>query len=159
MVLIHSLHTWSRYIVLILQNLSPESFSRAFLNSSIRAAGWQRRDFRNRGPVRKSCSERRSRCGAACTASVRVWCRAHFCHFRVAGCGDRACLRHAAGVPRRRVVGIGVGACCVHAWRTRVSHGRLRGSGVPRACRGHAAAPCPRRRVVGIGVGACCVHA
>ena len=56
--------------------------------------------FRNRGPVRESGSERRSRCGAACTASVRVWRRAHFCRVRVAGCGDRACLRHVAGVPR-----------------------------------------------------------
>ena len=99
---------------MILQNLAPESCSRIFLpsllNSSIRAAGWQRRGFRNRGPVRESGSERRSRCGAACTASVCVWRRAHFCCVRVAGCGDRACWR------------------CV--------------AGMPRACRGHAAALC-----------------
>ena len=34
--------------------------------------------FRNRGPVRESGSERRSRCGAVRAASVRVWRRAHF---------------------------------------------------------------------------------
>ena len=83
--------------VMILQNLAPESCSRIFLpsllNSSIRAAGWQRRGFRNRGPVGESGSGRCSRCGAACTASVCVWRRAHFCRVRVAGCGDRACLR------------------------------------------------------------------
>ena len=42
-----------------------------------------------------------------------------------------ACRGRAAGMPRRRVVGIGVGACCVHAWRTCVSRGRR---GTPGAC-------------------------
>ena len=67
--------------------------------------------------------------------------------FRVAGCGDRACWEVCrgcvAGMPRRCAVGIGLGACVVHAWPTCVSRGRLRGScvlgGVSRACRGHAA--------------------
>ena len=95
---------------------TPESCSRIFLpsllNSSIMAAGWPQRGFRNRGPVRESGSERRSRCGAAHTASVRVWRRAHFCRVRVAGCGDRACLRHVAGVPRvcRSAVPWGLGS-------------------------------------------------
>ena len=36
-------------------------------------------------------------------------------------------------------MGIGFGACCVRAWRTCVSRGRLRGSGVFGACRGRVA--------------------
>ena len=75
-------------------------FLPSLLISSIMAAGWPRRGFRNRGPVRESGSERRSRCGAACTASVRVWRRAHFCRVRVAGCGDPACWRCVAGMSR-----------------------------------------------------------
>ena len=77
-----SSHVLSRLV--ISWHLARESCSRIFLpsllNSSIMAAGWPRRGFRNRGPVRESGSERRSRCGAAHarTASVRVWRRAHF---------------------------------------------------------------------------------
>ena len=104
---------------------------------------WPRRRFRNRGPVRESGSERRSRCGAACTASVRVWGRAHFCRVWVGGCGVfEACRGCAAGVSRCCAVGIEFRARFVHAWSTCVSRGRVRGScvleGVLRTCRGHA---------------------
>ena len=88
------------YHVLSYHVIMSRIFLPSLLNSSIMGVGWPRRGFRNRGPVRESGSERRSRCGAACTASVRVWRRARFCRVRVAGCGDRACLRHVAGVPR-----------------------------------------------------------
>ena len=147
---IMSCHVMSRH-------LARESCSR-FLNSSIMAAGWPRRGFRNRGPVRESSSERRSRCGAVRTASVRVglvlifstW--ASFC---VAGCGDRARCEHAgshvAGVSRRCAVGIGFRARFVYAWSTCVLRGRLQGSGVSRACWDHAGGPCRRRCAVGIG--------
>ena len=158
-------------------------FLPSLLNSSIMAAGWPRRGFRNRGPVRESGSERRSRCGAARTASVRVWRRAHFCDlgivlrgrlrgsgvlracacgavhifatwasFRVAGCGDRACWRCAAGVSR--VCRGCVAALCRGDWVpgaffTRMVNVRfactLREScvlgGVPRVCHGRAGAP------------------
>ena len=76
-----SSHVLSRLVISC--HLARESCSRIFLpsllNSSIMAAGRPRRGFRNRGPVRESGSERRSRCGAARTASVRVWRRAYFC--------------------------------------------------------------------------------
>ena len=68
----HVTHTLSCHVMSRHDTL--ESCSRIFLpsllNSSIMAAGWQRRGFRNRGPVRESGSERRSRCGAACVATV-----------------------------------------------------------------------------------------
>ena len=165
-----SCHVLSCHHVMILQNLAPESCSRIFLpnllNSSIRAAGWQRRGFRNRGPVRESGSERRSRCGAACTASVRVWRRAHFCRVRVAGCGDRACWRCVAGMSRacRSAVPWGLGSGRVlythgeSAFRVAGCGDRARwrcAAGMSRACRG----PCRRRRAVGIGLGACRAHA
>ena len=146
-------------------------FLASLLNSSIMAAGWPRRGFRNRGPVRESGSERRSRCGAARTASVRVWRRAHFyaCVTRSRGrlrgsCALRACAwapctflrmcdafawqaavcrEHAADVSRRCAVGIGFRARFVHAWPTCVSRDRLWGSGgVSRVCRGCVAALC-----------------
>ena len=111
-----SCHVTSR-LVMILQSLAPESFSRAFLNSSIRAAG----GFRNRGPVRESGSERRSRCGAACIATVPRGRRGEWCELgivlrgRLRGSGVfEVCRGHVAGVPRRRAVGIGFGSCCVH---------------------------------------------
>ena len=146
--------------VMILQNLAPESCSRIFLpsllNSSVRAAGWQRRGFRNRGPVRECGSERCSRCGAACTASVCVWSRAHFCRVRVAGCGDRACWRCVAGMSR--ACRGRAAALCRGDWArgvcTRMANVRFawqavgigRVGGVARACRGCAAgvlaAPC-----------------
>ena len=98
-----SCHVMSRHDTL-------ESCSRIFLpsllNSSIMAAGWQRRGFRNRGPVRESGSERRSRCGAARIATVPRGRRGGWCDLGI------------------------------------VLRGRLRGSGVPRACRGCAAALC-----------------
>ena len=75
-----SSHVLSRLVISC--HLARESCSRVFLpsllNSSIMAVGWPRRGFRNRGPVRESGSERCSRCGAARTASLRVWRRAHF---------------------------------------------------------------------------------
>ena len=187
-----SSHVLSRLVISC--HLARESCSRIFLpsleNSSIMAAGWPRRGFRNRDPVRESGSERRSRCGAACTASVCVWHRAHFwdlgivlrgrlrasgvlracacgsvhifatwASFCVAGCGDRACCEHAAGVlarvPRRCAVGIGFRACFVHAWPTCVSRGRLRESCVLGVCWERAGGPCRRRRAVGIGFGVC----
>ena len=85
-----SRHVWSCHVtsshvlsrLVISCHLARESCFRIFLpsllNSSIMAAGWPRRGFRNRGLVRESGSERRSRCGAACTASVCVWRRANF---------------------------------------------------------------------------------
>ena len=95
-----SSHVLSRLVISC--HLARESCSRIFLpsllNSSIMAAGWPRRGFRNRGPVRESGSERRSRCGTARTASVHVWRRAHFWDLGI------------------------------------VLRGRLRGSGVLRAC-------------------------
>ena len=95
-----------------------------------------------------------SRCGAACTASVCVWRRAHFWDLgivlrgRLPGSGvPRACRGHAAGMPRRCAVGIGFRARFVHAWPTCVSRGRLRGScvlgGVSRVCRGCVAGALP----------------
>ena len=157
--LVISCHVMSRLV------MSCHVISR-LLNSSIMAAGWPRRGFRNRGPVRESGSERRSRCGAACTASVRVWRRAHFCDLgivlrgRLRGSGVlRACRGHAAGTPRRCAVGIGFGACFVHAWSTCVSRGRLRGSCVLGACWERAGGPCRRRCAVGIGFGVCRAHA
>ena len=133
---------------------TPESCSRIFLpsllNSSIMAAGWPRRGFRNRGPVRESGSERRSRCGAARTASVRVWRRAHFCRVRVAGCGDRACLRHVAGVPRvcRGAVPWGLGS-----GRVLYTHGQ-RGFRVA-GCGGRACWEVCRRRAAGVLAALC----
>ena len=122
-----SSHVLSRLVIAC--HLARESCSRIFLpsllNSSLMAAGWPRRGFRNRGPVRESGSERRSRCGAACTASVCVWRRAHFWDLgivlrgRLRGSGVlRACGRYVAGVLRRCAVGIGFRACFVHAWPT-----------------------------------------
>ena len=76
-----SSHVLSRLVISC--HLARESCSRICLpslpSSSKMAAGWPGRGFRNRGPVRESGSERRSRCGAARTASVRVRRRAHFC--------------------------------------------------------------------------------
>ena len=86
-------------------------------------------------------------------ATLSLWRRVHCERVRVAPCtflslsrgrlrGSgvfEVCRGHVAGMPRRCAVGIGFGACCVHAWRTCVSRGRLRGSGVLEACRGHAA--------------------
>ena len=161
-----SCHVMSSHLIsshLISSFGSPESCSRLFLpsllNSSIRAAGWQRRGFRNRGPVRESGSERRSRSGAACTASVRVWCGAFFSRlrgaagvpracrgavpwglgsgrvlcthggqraFRVAGCGDRACV---AGMPRAVSA-----APCREDWCGRVALRPFRVAGVDSGC-------------------------
>ena len=150
-----SCHLTSSYVV---SYLDPESCSRIFLpsllNSSIRAAGWQRRGSRNRGPVRESGSERRSRCGAACTASVRVWRRAHFCRVRVAGCGDRACWRCVAGMSRacRGAVPWGLGSGRVlytrgeRAFRVAGCGDRARwrcAAGMSRACRGRLGGAVP----------------
>ena len=114
--LVLSCHVMSCHVMS--RHLARESCSRIFLprplNSSIMAAGWPRRGFRNRGPVRESGSERRSRCGAVRAASVRVWPRAHFCDLGI------------------------------------VLRGRLRGSGVPQACRGHVAALCRGDWVPGV---------
>ena len=72
--------------------------------------------------MRESGSEQRSRCGTACTASVRVRRRAHFCRVRVSDCGDRACLRH-------------VFACACGAVHTFVAFAwQLLGSDVFEAC-------------------------
>ena len=161
-----SSHVLSRLVISC--HLARESCSRIFLpgllNSSIMAAGWPRRGFRNRGPVRESSSERRSRCGAARTASVRVWRRAHFCDLgivlrgRLRGSGVlRACawascafLRpghrfawQAAGIGR--VASVCVGSCAFlrpghrFAWQA-AGIGRV--GGVPRVCRGCVAALC-----------------
>ena len=154
-----SCHVMSRH-------LARESCSRIFLpsllNSSITAAGWPRRGFRNRGPVRESGSERRSRCGAACAASVCVglvrifstW--ASFC---VAGCGNRACWRCAGSVPatcpRRCAVGIGFRAgLCARMVKVRFA---WQAAGIVwlGACPERARGPCRRRRAVGIGFRAC----
>ena len=152
--------------VMIVQNLAPESRSRIFLpsllNSSIRAAGWQRRGFRNRGPVRESGSERRSRCGAACTASVCVWRRAHVCRVRVAGCGDRACFRCAGRAGGRAAAlcrGDWVrGVLCTRMANVRFARqaaGIVRAGSVLGACwRAVSAAPCR-----GDWVRACRAHA
>ena len=136
---------------------SPESCSRIFLlsllNSSIRAAGWQRRGFRNRGPVRESGSERRSRCGAACIASVSRGRRGEWCDLgivlrgRLQGSGVlEVCRRHVAGMPRacRGAVPWGFvrGVFCTRMANVRFAWqaaGSRRVGGVPRACRGHAA--------------------
>ena len=134
--LVMSCHVMSRH-------LARESCSRIFLpsllNSSIMAAGWPRRGFRNRGPV----WERRSRCGAACTASVRVglvrifstW--ASFC---VAGCGNRACWRCAGSVPAALCGGDWVPG----AFLTRVANVRFawQAAGIVRA--GSMSGACPR---------------
>ena len=141
--------------MVLIQSLdTPESFSRIFLPSLSKF-------FYEGGGVATTRFSKPWPCAEILLgATLLLWRRVHcervrvvpctFCCVHVAGCGDRACLSVPAGVPR-----IGIGACCVHAWRTCVSRGRLRGSGVPRACRGGM----PPRRVVGIGVGACCVHA
>ena len=152
-----SCHLTSSYVVsyhvmschVMSRHDTPESCSRIFLpsllNSSIRAAGWQRRGFRNRGPVRESGSERRSPCGAACIASMPRGRRGEWsdlASFCVGGCGDRARWRCVAGMPRVcRGAVIGFGARFVDAWPTCVSRGRLRGS-CARACRGCVAALC-----------------
>ena len=136
----------SCHVLFISSHLARESCSRIFLpsllNSSMTAAGWPRRGKRNRGPVRESGSERRSRCSAARTASVcvglvRIF--ATWASFCVAGCGDRACCERARVAP------------CTFlrpghrfAWQA-VGIGRVGGvprvsvAGMPRACRGHAA--------------------
>ena len=120
-----SSHVLSRLVISC--HLARESCSRIFLpsllNSSIMAAGWPRRGFRNRGPVRESGSERRSRCGAACTASVCVWRRAHFWDLGIVlrgrlrgSCVLGACWERAGGpCRRRRAVGIGFRACRARA--------------------------------------------
>ena len=132
-----SSHVLSRLVISC--HLARESCSRIFLpsllNSTIMAAGWPRRGFRNRGPVRESGSERRSRerarvapctflrpghrfawqaAGIGRVASVRVWRRAHFCDLGI------------------------------------VLRGRLRGSGVLEVCRGRAAALCRGDWVPGV---------
>ena len=134
--------------------LARESCSRIFLpsllNSSIMAAGWPQQGFRNRGPVREPGSERRSRCGAACTASVRVWRRAHFWDLgivlrgRLRGSGVlRACACGAVHIfgtwASFCVAGCGDRACCEHA--------------------GRCVAGVLGRCAVGIGFRACFVHA
>ena len=136
MVLIHILDT-------------PESFSRifAFLNFSIRAAGWQRRDFRNLLP----CAE------ILLGATLSVWRRVHCERLRVVPCT-------LLSLSRGRLRGSGVfEACSGHAaarcrgdWRRGVLRARMAdvrfswqaagigcAAGVPRACGGAvSAAPC-----------------
>ena len=124
---------------------TPESCSRIFLPSllnSSRAAGWQRRGFRNRGPVRESGSERRSRCGAACVASVSRGRHGEWCDLaivlrgRLRGSGVSSVCRGRAGgraggaVPRGLASGR---VACTHDLRavTCVSRGRR---GTPDAC-------------------------
>ena len=103
------------------------------------AAGWPRRGFRNRGPVRESGSERRSRCGAARTASVCVWRRWHFWDL---------------GIVLRAGIGRVASVCMwrrVHFWDLGiVLRGRLRGSGVLEVCRGRAGALCSGDWVPGV---------
>ena len=137
----------------------------SLLNSSIMAAGWPRRGFRNRGPSRESGSERRSRCGAACIACMSRgrrggwWTWASFC---VAGCGDRACWRCVAGMSR--VCRGCVAALCRGDWVpgafcTRMVNVRFawQAAGIVRAGRCVAGMPraCWRRSAVGIGFRAC----
>ena len=145
-----SSHVLSRLVISC--HLARESCSRIFLpsllNSSIMAAGWPRRGFRNRGPVRESGSER------------RLWRRVHCERARVAPCaflrpGHRFAWQ-AAGIGR---------VASVRVWRRAhfcnlgiVLRGRLRGSGVLEVCREHAAGV-PRRCAVRIGFRACFVHA
>ena len=83
-----------------------------------------------------------------------MWCRAHYCRFRVAGCGDRACLRHAAGMPRacRGPVSFGLLTRASSGWRRvmgMADHGVVWAEGgslqlLTRASSG-------RRRVIGTG--------
>ena len=167
--LVISCHVMSRLVMSchLARESCPRIFLPSLLNSSIMAAGWPRRGFRNRGPVRESGLERRSRCGAACTASVRVWCRAHFCRVRVAGCGDRACWRRAASMPRVCRGAVPWGLC---SGRVLYMHGqrafRVAGCG-DRACwevcRGHAAgvsaAPCRGDWVRGVSRARMILHA
>ena len=156
---IMSCHVMSRHDTL-------ESCSRIFLpsllNSSIMAAGWPRRGFRNRGPARESGSERRSRCGAARLASMPRGRCGGWCDL---GIVLRGRLR-GSGVPRgmprvcRGAVPWGLGS-----GRVLYTHGqrafRVAGCG-DRACwevcRG-CVAGMPGRCAVGIGFGACFVQA
>ena len=141
-----SCHVMSRHDTL---EFCSRIFLPSLLNSSIMAAGWQRRGFRNRGPMRESGSERRSRCGAARIATVPRGRRGGQCDLgivlrgRLRGSGVLEVCRGCVAALCR---GIGFGARFVHAWQTCVSRGRLRGSCVlgvmSRACRGHAAALC-----------------
>ena len=144
-----SRHVTSSYVLsrlIISRHLVRESCSRIFLpsllNSSIMAAGCPRQGFRNRGPVRESGSERRSRRGAVCTASVYVWRRAYFWDL---GIVLRGRLR-ASGVLRTCACG------AVHifaSWASFCVAGCR-----DRACCEHAAdvlAGVPRRCAVGIG--------
>ena len=111
------------------------------------AAGWPRRGFRNRGPVRESGSERRSRCGAACIASVRVWRRAIFFDLGVElrgrlreSCVSGACPERAGGC----VAALCRGDRVPGVFFTRMANVRLawqavgigRVGGVSRVCRG-----------------------
>ena len=127
----------------------------SLLNSSIMAAGWPRRGFRNRGPVRESGSERRTCCGAVRTASVRC---AHFFDLGVVlrgrlreSCVLGACPGRAGG----HVSALCRGDWVPGAWSTCVWRGRLRESCVLGACWEHARGPCRRRCAVGIGLRAC----
>ena len=165
-----SCHVWSCHVtsshvlsrLVISCHRARESSFRIFLpsllNSSIMAAGWPRRGFRNRGPLRESGSERRSRCGAACTASVCVWRRAHFWDLgivlrgRLRGSGVlEVCRGHAAALCRGDWVPGAFCTCMANvrfAWQAAgiVRAGRCV-AGVSRVCRGRSA--------VGIGFRAC----
>ena len=157
--LVMSCHVMSRH-------LARESCSRIFLpsllNSSIMAAGWPRRRFRNRGPVRESGSERRSRCGAARAASVRAWRRAHFFDLGIVlrgrlreSCVLEVCWERARGVPAALCRGDWVPG----AFFTRVANVRFAWQAAKivwlGACPERARGPCWRRPAVGIGFRAC----
>ena len=159
-----SSHVFARLVIAC--HLARESCSQIFLpsllNSSIMAAGWPRRGFRNRGPVRESGSERRSRCGAACTASVCVWRRAHFWDLgivlrgRLRGSGVmRACWE----VCRGRAAALCRGDWVPGVFCTCMSNVRFawQAAGIVRA--GSVLAGMPRRCAVGIGFRARFVHA
>ena len=151
--LVTSCHIMSSCSRILLPNLSSEP---------IVAAGWPRRGFRNRGPVRESGSERRSRCDAARAASVRVWRRAHFCDLgivlrgRLRGSGVlRACWEVCRGCVAALCRGDWVpGVFCTRMANVRFAWqaaGIVRAGSVPGACwRAVSAAPCRGDWVPGV---------
>ena len=114
-------------------------FLPSLLNSSIMAAGWPRRGFRNRGPVRESGSERRSRCGAACMQRSRGRLRGSGVFEACRGCVAALC--RGDWVP---------GAFCTRMVNVRFA---WQAAGIVRAGRCVAGMPraCWRRSAVGIG--------
>ena len=153
-----SCHVMSRH-------LARESCSRIFLpsllNSSIMAAGWPRRGFRNRGPVRESGSERRSRWRRVHCERVRGP-RAHFSDLGIVlrgrlreSCVLEVCWERARGMPAALCRGDWVpgGFFCAHgqgAFRVAGCGDRVAGS-VSGACpRAVSAAPCRGDWVPGV---------